>query len=169
MATVWLALYYGLLRMLPAPESPHALPNRLRSWACRRIFASTGRDIDIRSGVYFGRGDRISIGDRSGLGKNLVLGQDAAISIGDDVMIGPDVIIYTANHRFDGDRPIREQGSDIAPVVVGDDVWIGARAIILAGVTIGSGSVIAAGAVVSRDVAPRTIVGGVPAREIGRR
>jgi maltose O-acetyltransferase len=162
-------LYYGLLRKLPSPERPDALPNRLRAAACRRIFAHTGADVDIRSGVYFGRGNRISLGDRSGLGKNVMLGQDAAVTIGNDVMVGPDVIVYTANHRFDGPGPIREQGSDFSPVTIGDDVWIGARVIILAGVTIGHGAVVAAGAVVTKDIAPRTVVGGVPAREIGRR
>lgn len=65
--------------------------------------------------------------------------------------------------------PIREQGEEERPVVVGDDVWIGANVVILPGVEIKRGAVIAAGAVVTKDVGELEIVGGVPARVIGRR
>jgi len=83
-------------------------------------------------------------------------------------MMGPDVMIYTQNHRFDRiDIPMIEQGNtEPKPVVIEDDVWIAARSIILPGVTIGKGAVIAAGAVVTKDVPPYTVVGGVPARKI---
>jgi len=87
------------------------------------------------------------------------------LSIGNDVSISPDVTILTAQHRTDD--PLF--GLVSAPVVIDDYVWIGTRAMILPGVHIGKGAVVAAGAVVTKDVAPMEIVGGVPARPIGQR
>jgi maltose O-acetyltransferase len=81
--------------------------------------------------------------------------------------MGPDVKIYSRNHCFnDIDRLIREQGKETRPTTIGDDVWIGANVIITAGVNVGSHAVIAAGAVVTKDVAEFSVVGGNPARLI---
>lgn len=82
--------------------------------------------------------------------------------------MGTDVIIITRNHRFDRtDIPMMEQGfEEERPVYIGNDVWIGDRVLILPGVHIGDGSIIAAGAVVTKDVPPYSIVAGVPARKI---
>ena len=82
--------------------------------------------------------------------------------------MGTDVTIITRNHRFDRtDIPMMEQGfEEERPVYIGNDVWIGDRALILPGVHIGDGSIIAAGAVVTKDVSPYSIVAGVPARKI---
>ena len=79
-------------------------------------------------------------------------------------------MIFTQNHNF-GDRTklIREQGATRKPVIIEDDVWIGARVILLPGVTMGRGSVVAAGAVVTKSFPPFSIIGGVPARIIGNR
>ncbi len=86
-------------------------------------------------------------------------------------MMGPDVVILTQNHKFDRlDIPMLEQGfKDEQPVTICDDVWIGVRAIILPGVTVGKGAIIAAGAVVTKDVCEYAIVGGNPARVIKMR
>ena len=86
-------------------------------------------------------------------------------------MMGSDVVIITRNHRFERtDIPMMEQGfSDEQPVTIGDDVWIGDRVIILPGIKVGDGSIIAAGAVVTHDVPAYAIVGGVPAKVIGMR
>ena len=83
-------------------------------------------------------------------------------------MMGPDVMIYTKNHNTERtDIPMIEQGNtQPRKVTIGDDVWIGARAIILPGVTIGQGSIVAAGSVVTKDVEPFSVVGGNPARVI---
>lgn len=86
-------------------------------------------------------------------------------------MMGTDVTIITRNHRFDRtDIPMMEQGfEEERPVYIGNDVWIGDRALILPGVHVGDGSIITAGAVVTKDVPPYSIVGGVPARKIRNR
>lgn len=88
--------------------------------------------------------------------------------IGRDVMMGPDVVIFTTDHIFsDTSRPMMDQGMAAAkPVTIGDDVWIGQRALILPGVSIGTGAIVAAGAVVTRDVPPFAVVAGNPARII---
>ncbi|MBM4266118.1 MAG: acyltransferase [Deltaproteobacteria bacterium] len=91
------------------------------------------------------------------------------LTLGSGVLIGPNAVIVSTDHVFDGARPIAEQGQLLRPTTIGDDVWIGANAVILAGVKIATGTVVAAGAVVGKDTEPYTIVGGVPAREIGRR
>ncbi len=86
-------------------------------------------------------------------------------------MMGPETIIYTANHDFaDTKLPMIEQGhATQRRVVIGDDVWIGARVIILPGVTIGTGCVVGAGSVLTRDVPPGSVVAGNPARVVKRR
>jgi len=92
------------------------------------------------------------------------------LTIGANVLVGPNVVIVTSQHRWEDPRlPIVSQGHRVAPVRIGDDVWIGGNAIVAQGVTLGTGCVVAAGAVVIGDVAPYAIVGGVPARTIGER
>ncbi|MCD6461281.1 MAG: acyltransferase [Thermoplasmata archaeon] len=92
------------------------------------------------------------------------------VEIGNNVLIGPRVIIHSANHRFaDRETPIRYQGHEYRRVVIEDDVWIGGGAIILPGVRIGKGAVVGAGAVVTKDVPPFSVVAGVPARVIKER
>ena len=111
-----------------------------------------------------------SIGDHSYIGCNAVMGAGGGITIGNHVLIGQCVNIHSENHIFaDPNRLIMEQGVSYQGVIVEDDVWIGSKATILDGVTIGKGSVVAAGAVVTRSVPPYTIVGGVPAKEIKTR
>jgi acetyltransferase-like isoleucine patch superfamily enzyme len=104
------------------------------------------------------------------IGKNVFINQGCrlndigGIEIGDDVMLGPSVSLLTSGHPIDPDRRRTEITS--APIRIGANVWIGASALIMQGVTIGDDAVVAAGAVLTRDVAARTIVGGVPATVI---
>ena len=104
------------------------------------------------------------------VGRNVFINQGChfmdmgGLTIGDDVMIGPKVTIVTGGHPVSPGE--RRNGITMAPVVIGNNVWIGAAATILQGVTIADGAVIAAGAVVSRDVPTNTMAAGVPARVI---
>ena len=83
------------------------------------------------------------------------------ITIGNGVLIGHNVVLSTLNHD---PAPARRAWLHPAPIVIGDRVWIGSNATVLPGVTIGDGAIVAAGAVVTKDVAPNTVVAGVPAR-----
>lgn len=108
-------------------------------------------------------------------GKNITLGQDVfinsgccfqdqgGITIGDRVLIGHKVVLATLNHEL---NPTHRSDMRPAPIVIGQDVWIGAQATVLPGVRIGDGAIVAAGAVVTRDVLPYTVVAGVPASVI---
>lgn len=109
----------------------------------------------------------IRIGRDSLIGEyNVVRGQ-GGVTIGDRVYTSPFTQIIAVNHVFDDpQKPFVEQGITAEGIVIEDDVWIGASAIITDGVRVGKGAVIAAGAVVTKDVAPHTVVAGVPAREI---
>lgn len=109
----------------------------------------------------------ITIGKNCFLGEyNVVRGQ-GGVHIGDGVYTGPMVQILAVNHVFDDPaRPIREQGITAQGIVVEDDVWIGAGAIVLDGVTIGRGSVIGAGSLVADDIPPYSMAVGTPARPI---
>ena len=136
----------------------------MRSSVGKHLFDKCGKDINIEKGADFGKGDGIQIGDNSGLGINCYV--RGPLVIGRDVMMGPDVMIFHGDHEMSRrDIPMRLQGdSESKQVVIGDDVWIGARVIILKGVHVGKGAVLAAGAVVSKDVPEYAIVGGVPAK-----
>ena len=136
----------------------------LRNLLAKGFIKYAGKNINIEKGATFGR--RLSIGDNSGVGINAVI--DGEVIIKNNVMMGPDVIIYTQNHAFDvTDIPMNEQGFQAEKkVIIESDVWIGARVIILPGVKIGKGCIIGAGAVVTKDIPPYSIVGGNPAKII---
>lgn len=111
------------------------------------------------------------IGDHSYIGCNAVIGAGGGgIRIGSNVLIGQSVNMHSERHNFgDMDQPIRDQGISYKGIVIEDDVWIGSKATILDGVTIGMGSIVGAGAVVTRSVPPYSIAIGVPARVVGSR
>ncbi len=126
-----------------------------------------GRQASIRPSSYYGTdlGEGLSIGPGSAIGAFCWFGASGFVEIGRNVLFGPRVVIIPENHAHADPRlTIKEQGVVRADVVIEDDCWIGCNVTILAGVRIGRGSIVAAGAVVNRDVAPRSIVGGVPAR-----
>lgn len=116
-------------------------------------------------------GADLKIGDRVTVNGNArIIADFGSIAIGNGIMIGPNVVMRSSNHgTARHDIPIWEQGQTGGRIVVGDDVWIGANAVIVAGVTIGSHVVIAAGAVVTRDIPDYAIAAGVPARVIADR
>jgi acetyltransferase-like isoleucine patch superfamily enzyme len=111
----------------------------------------------------------IHIGRDSLIGEYNVLRGQGGIRIGNRVYTAPNVQILAVNHVYDDpERPMIEQGITAEGIVVEDDVWIGAGAILTDGIRVGKGAVIAAGAVVTDDVPPHTVVGGVPARVLKR-
>lgn len=115
-------------------------------------------------------GVRITIGADCTVNPFTVLYGHGGLTIGNFVRIATHTVIVPANHIFaDRDVPITKQGLSKLGVVIEDDVWIGAHVTILDGVTVGRGSVIAAGAVVNANVEPYSIVGGLPAKVIGQR
>jgi acetyltransferase-like isoleucine patch superfamily enzyme len=112
---------------------------------------------------YTDCGKNISIGKNVFINSGCRFQDQGGITIGDGVLIGHNVVLATLNHDID---PGKRSTIHPAPIVIGKNVWIGANATVVPGVTIGDGSVIAAGAVVTRDVPENTIVGGVPASVI---
>lgn len=111
----------------------------------------------------------VEIGSRVGINAGAVVFSHGRTRIGDDVLIGPGAVLSTAGHAFGdegGAAPIRLQGAAVANIEVGAGAWIGAHAVVLPGVRIGESAVVAAGAVVSRDVPPRSLAAGVPARVV---
>lgn len=124
----------------------------------------------IMPGVYFTHAHRLELGNRVGINSGCNLACRGGLRIGNDSQLGPNVVIVTSGHDFfDPARPIIEQGHTDGPVTLGSDVWIGANATVLPGVTIADGTIVGAGAVVTRDTEPYSIVAGVPARKIGNR
>jgi maltose O-acetyltransferase len=112
----------------------------------------------------------IRLGSHISVNEGCVLDGTGGLQIGDYVMIAQNTYIYSAQHKHDKlDVPMMLQGYEKKPTVIEADVWLGAGVIVLPGVTIGRGSIIAAGAVVTKDVPEYTIFGGVPAIQIGSR
>jgi len=160
---------------------------RLRAWLFRGLGCSglhkglvgAGVRIDYPHGVRIGgrtqleadvwlklvsQEARLRIGAYSFIGRGVEIDVSEQVTIGDHVLIAPGVFITDHSHNIKAGLLIDAQGCSSAPVCIGDDVWIGARAVILPGVNIGRGAVIGAGAVVTRNVAANSVVAGVPAR-----
>ena len=114
----------------------------------------------------FGRNPQpMSVGEHTIINRRCALDGRGGLRIGSNVSLSPEVMLITSNHRKDDpDFAVEDQ-----PIVIEDYVWVGSRATVLPGVTIGKGAVVAAGAVVTKDVPPYAVVGGVPAKVIGER
>lgn len=143
------------------------LGKKVRSFCGRLMFVKCGKNTNIypKSSLSY----NLSIGDNSDIGfKCLISGK---CIIGNDVIMGPEVMIYATSHKHESiNVPIKYQGmEDEREVIIGNGVWIGARAIILPGVHIGDNSIIGAGSVVTKDVPNNSIVAGNPAHLIRER
>lgn len=142
---------------------------RTRAFFLSPFFRSMGSKVYVREGVRFERPKNISIG------KSVYINYDCTVSaysgkitIGDDVMIGFNSNILTTNHGYKNLKVsmMKQKDQKNANIVIGDDVWIAANVTILPNVRIGKGAIIGAGSVVTKDVKPYSIVGGVPAKHI---
>jgi maltose O-acetyltransferase len=161
-------IYYTIGKHLPESSSGVKIGQRaFRAFCGKLMLKKCGKKVNIEHGAMFSA--RTSLGDYSGIGVNARI--NGTCTIGDYVMMGADVTVITHNHSFERtDIPMMDQGfEEERPVVIGNDVWIGDKVTILPGVNIGDGSIIGAGAVVTHDVPPYAIVGGVPAKIIRMR
>lgn len=145
------------------------MARRLRALTARGMLDKCGVDVNVEHGAWFGSGKGIELGDRSDLGMDsLIIGP---VQVGRDVMMGPRCILLASSHEIASvDVPMNTQGfRPDRPIVIEDDVWIGAGCIILPGRRIGTGSVVGAGSVVVSDVPPWSVVAGNPARVVKER
>jgi putative colanic acid biosynthesis acetyltransferase WcaF len=139
--------------------------NRLRVAALRRLGADLGEHVYLFGGSEVLEPGNLRIAGRCHIGRFCQVDARGGIDIGHDVVIASHVLLITADHDH------RDPGfaGRLGPIVIGDRAWLASRSTVVRGVTIGEGAVVAAGAVVTEDVPPWTVVGGVPARPIGDR
>jgi maltose O-acetyltransferase len=150
--------YNGCLGRLPIRS--------LRKLYLRVWLGNLGAGTSVQMGCRFLNGHKVHLGERNVINFGCLFdGRKFHVRTGNDVSVGPEAAILTLGH--DPQSPeFTDRGGD---VIIGDRVWIGYRAIILPGIKIGEGAVVGAGAVVTKDVEPFTIVAGNPARKIGQR
>lgn len=163
---IWYGLYSLLAKKLPYSRRSN-FAKKLRYFFAKRIIKNMGKNVNIEKGAEYN--PNVSIGDNSGIGINCEL--NGTVNIGNNVLMGPEVVFYTSNHEFkDKDTNIISQGYRLEKqIIIEDDVWIGRRVIILPGVKISKGTVVGAGSIVTKSFPEYSIIGGNPAKIIGRR
>lgn len=168
MKKIKLILYYLFISRLPNSWWPGGrLYNRLRI-ACLRGIISIGSNTKIQRSVYVGNGNHIGIGNNCLINELVRLDN---VSIGNNVMIARESIVLGKMHESaDPNIPMTSQGvKDVQRTIIEDDVWLGLRVVVMPGVHIRTGCIIAAGGVVTKDTEPFGIYGGVPAKLIKKR
>ena len=165
-------LYERIQRAIGLTERLNRIPYDQREAIRDTWMELTGAAVDeafhLIPPLYSDHGLNIRVGRNVFINQACMLNDIGGIEIGDDVMIGPRVSLLTAGHPLDPSR--RRRQIVAAAIAIERNVWLGAGATVLQGVTVGTDAVVAAGAIVTRDVPPRTLVAGVPARvlrEIG--
>jgi maltose O-acetyltransferase len=129
-----------------------------------------GDRVAIRDSVFFAGHGRLVVGSNTVINERCIITAMERVEIGENVMLAPGVYILDVDHRFDRrDIPIPKQGYEVDPVIIGDDVWIGAGVVVTRGIKIGEGAIIGANSVVTKDIPSYAIAAGVPARVIGER
>ena len=140
---------------------------KLRYFYYKTKLKSCGKRVIFCSGTLLSVGKNITIGNNVRIGERSRLSGIGGITIGNNVSMGPEVLIWSSNHNyFSPNKLPYDYNTKKNQVRIGDNVWIGARSCISAGVTIGEGAVIAMGSVVTKDVPPCAVVGGNPAKII---
>ncbi|OKH81586.1 maltose acetyltransferase [Mycobacterium sp. ST-F2] len=136
-----------------------------RNRLLRELLGAFGDGSEIRPPLQCDYGYQTTIGARTFANWGLILLDVARISIGDDVQIGPNVQLLTATHPLEP-GPRRDKWEAAEPITIGDNVWLGGGVIVCPGVTIGADTVVGAGSVVTRDLPPRVLAVGSPARVV---
>ena len=157
------ALYTAIGKHMPLSGARISFGARkFRQFCAHLILDECGDWVNIDKGATFA--DDVKLGQGAGIGANCSI--PSGVTIGAHGMIGIDVLMFTNEHRHDDlTVPMGLQGrTEVEPIVIGNDVWIGSRSLIMKGVHIGDGAIIAAGSVVTKDVPPYEIWGGNPAR-----
>lgn len=143
---------------------------KVRCMVIKKLFKEFGKDSFLSTGVRVLYPKRIKIKNNVGIARDVTLDGRGYLSIDSDTILGFETVILTSTHvSKERNIPIRKQGMYYKPVNIGKDVWIGARVMILPGITIGDGSIIAANSVVTKDIPEYSIYGGVPAKFIKKR
>ncbi len=150
------------------------LPTELGVIARRRLLhhflGRVGKNVRILPGLRLTNPEKIRIGSNCSFNHNVFIAGGGEVTIGDWVGFGPDAKVWSVNHRFDDpDTPWQRQGWIRNPVMIADDVWVGANVFVMPGVTIGHGAILSAGSVVNKSIPPFAIVAGNPARVVGWR
>ncbi|NVK88322.1 MAG: sugar O-acetyltransferase [Gammaproteobacteria bacterium] len=140
-------------------------PSKQNSQLVKSLFAHCGKNVIIESGFFCDYGQFITVGDNTFLNINVTCLDGGKIEIGNDCLIGPNVQILTVTHTTDAAARLNKENF-VADIHIGDNVWIGAGAILLPGVTVAAGAVIGAGSVVTKSIAANQTVVGNPARPI---
>lgn len=151
--------------------------NKSGNWGIVKRYAllktlckSCGDNVSIAEGAYILNPRELSIGNNVSIHPMCYIEAKGGVSIGNDVSIAHGVTLMSATHQYtDKDVPIRDQEVDLKPIMIESNVWIGAKATILCGLTIGEGSIVGANSVVTKNVERNTIVAGAPARVIKTR
>lgn len=163
--SAWRRDVWGDLRLRLLAEVGSVPSHRLRNACYRKAGMTLPASSSIHWRAEFYAPEGIVVGEHVTIGDSAFLDGRSGLTIGDNVNLGSHVSIYTREHDVNSPT-FAETG---APVVIGDRAWVSSHSVVLPGVTVGEGAVVAAAAVVTKDVAPYTIVGGNPARFIAER
>ncbi|PHR13739.1 MAG: transferase [Aequorivita sp.] len=164
-----LVIYYGIISHLPHSRYI-SLTRNIRVWYVSKVlkFIPDRKNSFIENNVYFSNGKNLKIGTGCQINENVFI---QGAYIGNNVLIAPNVSILSMSHNYQNTEiPMVFQGETLPnPPTIEDDVWLGRNVVVMPGITIGTGSIIGAGAVVTKNVAPFSIMGGVPAKLIKSR
>jgi maltose O-acetyltransferase len=162
--------YYLILSKLPSARFTPVFSN-WRVWYFTQVLKVMSKNANksmLGNNIYIGKGNKVTFGGGCRINENVYI---EAASIGNDVLIAPNVSILSRTHQFARtDIPMSLQGyREEKKVIIEDDVWLGRNVVVLPGVIIGKGAIVGAGSVVTKNVDPFAIVGGIPAKLIKNR
>jgi len=155
--------WFHLFRMVHYVRYSHVGPKRRMALG---EGSSLAPNVSLRNGERIQIGRHCHIGERSYLWAGDSTGR---IIIGDFVSFAPEVFVTASDYRFTKGIPFRQQPKNEKDIIIGNDVWLGTRVVVTAGVTIGDGCIVGAGAVVTKDLPPDSIAVGVPAKVVAKR